>query len=191
MGVTFWIMFCNANVEVKDVFWGFVPRFSAGEVGVAMSLMGCIIMPHNLYLQSSLVMTRRIEACNRKETRRAVTFFRIETAIIVFASFFINMAVIGAFSGISDIKGSADSFLTAADVIKDNMGTFAMYLFGIGLFASGMSSTATGALTGQYTMNGYCKWKINKNVRIVVTRLIALLPCLLIVNYADLSEANF
>lgn len=191
MGITFWIMFCYADIKVVDVFWGFVPQLNADEVGVGMSLMGCIIMPHNLYLQSSLVMTRNIESCNKKETKKAAKYFRIETFIIVIASFIINMAVIGAFSGISDIRDSADSFISAANVIQENLGNFCKVIFGIGLFASGMSSTATGALTGQYTMNGYVKWKINKYVRICVTRLVALAPCLLIVGYADLTSANF
>jgi len=53
-----------------------------------------------------------------------------------------------------------------------------------------MSSTATGALTGQYVMNGYCKYKMNKKLRIILTRTVALVPCLLIVNFAQMSSAN-
>jgi len=148
--------------------------------------------PHNLYLQSSLIMTRRIENLNKKDMKRSVMFFRMETMIIMVMSFVINMAVIGSFCNMdtSSIAGDNFDFVTAGEVLKDNLGKFSQVMYGIGLFASGMSSTTTGALTGQYVMNGYCKFKMNKKVRIFITRTIALVPCLLIVNFAQMNSAN-
>jgi len=149
-------------------------------------------MPHNLYLQSSLIMTRKIEGLKKSETKKVVGFFRLETFIIIFMSFVINMAVIGSFTNIdtSSISGANFDFISAGELLKENLGKTCQVLYGIGLFCSGMSSTATGALTGQYVMNGYCDWKMNKNLRIFITRTIALIPCLLIVNFAQMGSAN-
>ena len=192
MGVTFWINFMRTGVTAGEIFEGFIPTFHANQMGVSMSLFGAIVMPHNLYLQSSLVMTRRIENLTPRETKRTVMFLRIETMVIMVMSFVINMAVIGSFTNMdtSSIAGDNFDFVSAGEVIKENLGTTCQVLYGIGLFSSGMSSTTTGALTGQYVMNGYCKFKINKKVRIFITRTIALVPCLLIVNFATMNSAN-
>jgi Mn2+/Fe2+ NRAMP family transporter len=192
MGVTFWINFMKTGVTAGEIFEGFIPTFHANQMGVSMSLFGAIVMPHNLYLQSSLVMTRRIENLNARETKRTVMFLRIETMIIMVMSFVINMAVIGSFTNMdtSSIAGDNFDFVSAGEVIKQNLGTTCQVLYGIGLFSSGMSSTTTGALTGQYVMNGYCKFKFNKKLRIFITRTIALVPCLLIVNFATMNSAN-
>lgn len=193
MGVTFWVNFAQTNANFKDVMLGFVPTsFHSSDMSVSMSLFGAIVMPHNLYLQSSLVMTRKIEGLKKNETRTAVNFFRIETFIIIFMSFIVNMAVIGSFSNIdtSSISGDNFDFISAGELLRDNLGKTCQVLYGIGLFCSGISSTTTGALTGQYVMNGYCDWKFNKNLRIFVTRSIALIPCLIIVGFANMSSAN-
>lgn len=192
MGITFWINFLYTKPNFGDVMEGFIPNFAPGQMGVSMSLFGAIVMPHNLYLQSSLVMTRRIENLPYKQAKKAVGFFRLETFIILFVSFVINMAVIGSFAAydISGISGDNFSFTSAGKLIEENLGKTFQILYAIGLFASGMSSTSTGSLTGQYVMNGYCNFKINKKLRIVLTRSIALVPCLLIVNLAQVNEAN-
>jgi len=192
MGVTFWINFIYTKPEFGEIMAGFIPSFGPGQMGVSVSLFGAIVMPHNLYLQSSLVMTRRIENLPVEQAKKAVGFFRLETFIILFVSFVINMAVIGSFAAydISSIAGDNFSFTSAGELIKENLGKTFQILYAIGLFASGMSSTSTGSLTGQYVMNGYCNFKINKKLRIVLTRSIALVPCLLIVNLAQVNEAN-
>jgi Mn2+/Fe2+ NRAMP family transporter len=137
-------------------------------------------------------MTRKIENLGQAEKKKAYLFFRIETLIVIFMSFIVNMAVIGSFTGYNtdSISGDNFDFISAGELLKTNLGEGARILYGIGLFCSGMSSTTTGALTGQYVMNGYCKFKMNKKLRIFITRTVALIPCLLIVNYAQLSSAN-
>lgn len=193
MGITFWVNFCYTKADFYDCLWGFVPMsFNNDDMSVSMSLFGAIVMPHNLYLQSSLVMTRKIEGLKKNETRTIVKYFRIETFIIIFVSFVINMAVVGSFSNIntSSISGDNFDFISAGELLKRNLGKTCQILYAIGLFSSGMSSTATGALTGQYVMNGYCDWKINKNLRVIITRIIALIPCLLLVGLSNMSSAN-
>lgn len=137
-------------------------------------------------------MTRNIESLKPHELKKAVMFFRIETVIIIVISFMINLAIIGAFTILNtdNLVESQFDFIQAAYLIKDNVGSTCMYFYAIGLFASGMSATATGALCGQYVMNGYYRMNVNKNVRIIVTRLIALAPCLCVVWFAQVDSAN-
>lgn len=149
-------------------------------------------MPHNLYLQSSLAMTRRIETLHYNEAKKVLNYFRLETFIILFTSFMINMAIIGSFAffNTDEIKGDKFDFITAGELLEKNLGKTFQILYGIGLLVSGLSSTSTGSLTGQYVMNGYCDFKMDKKVRIILTRTIALIPCLLIVNLAQINSAN-
>ena len=137
-------------------------------------------------------MTRKIENLPLKDAKKALGYFRLETFIILFMSFVINMAVIGSFAffNTDEISGDNFDFISAGKLLEKNLGKYSQILYAIGLFASGMSSTSTGSLTGQYVMNGYCDFKINKKVRIVLTRTIALIPCLLIINLAQINSAN-
>lgn len=105
------------------------------------------------------------------------------------------MAIIGSFThmNLASIDGDKFSFLTCAQLQLKNLGAFARIMYGIGLFASGMSSTVSGSLTGQRVLSGFFpdSWMTHHpRTRIFITRTVALIPCLFIVSYATQAGAN-
>ena len=109
-------------------------------------------------------------------------------------SFVINLAIIGSFATYHSQKLEDNfDFIQAALLLKDNLGMIGLVLYAIGLFASGMSSTGTGGLTGQYVMNSYLQSESFQKyplVRCIITRCIAIMPCLLIVWWAEMDAAQ-
>lgn len=135
-------------------------------------------MPHNLYLHSSLVQTRKIERSS-KGIREAIKFNFIDTFIALNMALFVNAAILilaaAAFfstghKGVSEIQD-------AHHLLNDILGTsFAPVLFAVALIAAGQSSTLTGTLSGQIVMEGYLNLRIQPWLRRLITRLIAIIP---------------
>lgn len=115
-----------------------------------------------------------------------IGYNRLETKIATIISFFINVFIIGTatiFSGQSDFVQLKEIGTT----LTMYLGSSASIIFALGLFSSGQSSTIAGVLTGQYIMEGFLNVRINRRVRIIISRLINLLPCLLIALYMDIE----
>ena len=173
------------------------PNFAqAGMLVVAIGMIGATVMPHNLYLHSALVQTRRLQQ-DAPSIRRAVRFNTIDTTIALTIAFLINAAILvlaaivfyGKTSvvaaGGQTIVFSPDSdwirvaHLTLAPLLGT---TFASTLFAVALLASGQSSTITGTLAGQVVMEGFMHWRIRPWVRRLITRTLAVVPAIWIIS---------
>jgi manganese transport protein len=149
---------------------------------VAIGILGATVMPHNLYLHSSIVQTR---AYNRDEKgrRMAVRFATIDTLVALMIAFFINAAILvlsaAAFHGTGN-QGVAD-INDAYRLLSPSLGApLASVVFAIALLASGQSSTLTGTLAGQIVMEGFLDIRVSPWVRRMITRLIAIGPAVVV-----------
>ncbi len=171
------------------------PGFAEKEmIVVAIGIIGATVMPHNLYLHSALVQSRRVDE-NHAGVARAIRFNTIDTVVALSVAFLVNAAILVLAAVVFHGKGSVlvsgreipfndetdwirDAYLTLAPL----MGTaLASVLFGVALFASGQSSTVTGTLAGQVVMEGFMHWRIRPWVRRLITRSLAIIPAVLII----------
>jgi manganese transport protein len=162
---------------------------------VAIGIIGATVMPHNLYLHSALVNSRKLKADN-KSIRRAIRFNSLDTLVALSIAFLVNAGILvmaaTVFHGKSGVQvpgGSYVPFNADSDWIRDAyltlaplLGTsLASILFGVALLASGQSSTITGTLAGQVVMEGFMHWRIRPWLRRLITRLMAIVPAIVII----------
>src|SRR5437868_11473370 len=172
------------------------PRFGhAGMLYVAIGIIGATVMPHNLYLHSALVQSRKLQK-DEPSIRSAIRFNTIDSIVALTVAFFVNAAILvlaatvffGKESVIASggqlVRFSADSdwirvaYLTLAPLLGTSA---ASTLFAVALLASGQSSTITGTLAGQVVMEGFMHWRLKPWVRRLITRTLAILPAVLII----------
>ncbi|RYY11272.1 MAG: divalent metal cation transporter, partial [Cytophagaceae bacterium] len=149
---------------------------------VAIGILGATVMPHNLYLHSSIVQVRQIEQ-TEKGKRSAIKFATIDSTVALFLAFFINAAILvtaaAAFhgKGYEDVADIADAHKLLTPVLGAGA---ASAIFAIALLASGQSSTLTGTLAGQIVMEGFLNLRLKPWVRRLITRLVAVVPALIV-----------
>jgi manganese transport protein len=166
-----------------------------GMLVVAIGIIGATVMPHNLYLHSALVQSRRIRG-DEATLRRAIKFNTIDTVVALSVAFLVNAAilVLAAMTfhgrdGVTLAGGEAVAFGDDADWIRIAFLTLtpllgaaaASVLFAVALLASGQSSTITGTLAGQVVMEGFLRWRVRPWVRRLLTRLVAIVPAVLVI----------
>ena len=166
-----------------------------GMIGVAIGIIGATVMPHNLYLHSALVQSRRFQK-DDKAVGTAIRFNTIDSVVALAIAFFINAAILVlaamVFYGKSSVVvpgGQVVTFGDGTDWIRMAYLTLAPLLgvaaasplFAIALLASGQASTITGTLAGQVVMEGFMHWKLTPWARRLVTRLLAILPAILVI----------
>ncbi len=145
---------------------------------VAIGIIGATVMPHNLYLHSSIVQTRHVVG-SEADCRDAIAFATADTVITLFLALLVNAAILvvaaSAFhaNGHTDVTEIQDAFHLLDPVVGSS---FAALLFGIGLLAAGQSSTFTGTIAGQVLMEGFLDVKIPCWQRRVITRVLAVVP---------------
>jgi manganese transport protein len=164
-------------------------------VFIAIGIIGATVMPHNLYLHSALVQTRKLQA-DDASVRRAIKFNTLDSVIALSLAFFVNAAILVLaallFFGKDKLTlpgGEVVVFDKDADWIQVAYLTLspllgvaaASLLFALALLASGQSSTITGTLAGQVVMEGFMDWKIRPWVRRLITRLAAIVPAILLI----------
>ena len=173
-----------------------VPHFGqAGMLYVAIGIIGATVMPHNLYLHSALVQSRKLQK-DEPSIRSAIRFNTIDSIVALAIAFFVNAAILVlaatvffgkesvTVSGGQVVRFSAESdwirvaYLTLAPLLGT---AAASTLFAVALLASGQSSTITGTLAGQVVMEGFMHWRIKPWVRRLITRLLAILPAVFII----------
>ena len=149
---------------------------------IAIGILGATVMPHNLYLHSSIVQTRAFER-NDEGKKMAVHFAAIDSAGSLFFAFFINAAILilsaAAFHGTGhqDVADIHDAYNLLTPVLGASM---ASIVFGVALLASGQNSTLTGTLAGQIVMEGFLNIRLRPWVRRMLTRLIAIVPAVIV-----------
>jgi manganese transport protein len=172
------------------------PGFAeAGMVFVAIGIIGATVMPHNLYLHSALVQSRRF-GTDDGSVRRAIRFNTLDSVVALALAFLINAAILvlaaTVFHGRASVTvpgGEVVTFSEDSDWIREAyltlaplLGTaLASTLFAVALLASGQSSTITGTLAGQVVMEGFLRWRIRPWMRRLITRSLAILPAVVII----------
>ncbi|MDR3678397.1 MAG: Nramp family divalent metal transporter [Flavipsychrobacter sp.] len=176
-----------------DVAKGFVPSIpNSAALYIAIGIIGATIMPHNLYLHSSLVQTRKINR-DDKSIKRALKLNNIDSAIALNIAFLVNAAILVVGGAVFYVHGHHDvaSLQDAHQLLAPLMGSkWASYLFAIALIAAGQSSTITGTLAGQIVMEGYLRLRINPLVRRLLTRLLAIVPTVIVILVAGDKMLN-
>ncbi|KAJ6398973.1 hypothetical protein OIU77_019683 [Salix suchowensis] len=173
-----------------DVLKGmFIPKLSGqGGTGDAIALLGALIMPHNLFLHSALVLSRKIPNSVRG-INDACRYFLIESGFALLVAFLINLAVISVSGTVCSAQNLSsenadrcgDLTLNSASFLLQNvLGKSSSKIYAIALLASGQSSTITGTYAGQFIMQGFLELKMRKWIRNLLTRCIAIAPSLVV-----------
>lgn len=164
----------------SNVITGFIPTSLDGNaLYIAIGIIGATVMPHNLYLHSSLVQTRKIDR-SESGLKRALKFNFIDTAIALNLAFFANAAILVLAATAFYLNGyyKVAEIQDASILLEELFGKAAPTLFAIALIAAGQSSTITGTLTGQIIMEGHLNLRIQPWLRRIITRLLAIIPAL-------------
>ncbi|MCL7052311.1 hypothetical protein MKW94_024744 [Papaver nudicaule] len=173
-----------------DVMKGmFIPKLKGqGATGDAIALMGALVMPHNLFLHSALVLSRKVPQ-SVKGINSACKYFLIESGFALFVAFLINVAVISVSGTVcsannltaQDAERCSDLTLNNASFLLQNvLGKSSSTFYAIALLASGQSSTITGTYAGQFIMQGFLDLKMKTWLRNLMTRCIAIAPSLVV-----------
>ena len=178
VGISFLTEMFIVKPAMTDVLSGFAPSLLSGNaLYIAIGIIGATVMPHNLYLHSSLVQTRKIER-SAKGIKDSLKYNLIDTTIALNLAFFVNAAIL-ILAATAFYKNGLFQVAEIQDAYKllDNIfGSVAPTLFAIALIASGQSSTITGTLAGQIVMEGHLNLRIQPWIRRLLTRSLAILP---------------
>jgi len=177
------IIFSRPNVA--EVLAGFVPRFeiikNTEMLYVAIGILGATVMPHNLYLHSSIVQTRKYEQ-NAEGKAEAIKFATIDSTAALMFALFINAAILVVSAATFHTRGQHDvaEIQDAYKLLSPMLSVpVASALFAIALLASGQNSTLTGTLAGQIVMEGFLNIRLRPWLRRLITRLIAIVPAVI------------
>ena len=181
IGGCFLIQIVMAQPDAAGIIAGFRPSLPPGALFVAIGILGATVMPHNLYLHSALVQSRRI-GVDAGSKRTACRYNLIDSAIALNAAFFVNAAILILSAAVFHRHGiHVASIEEAHKLLPSFLKSSAPILFGIALLCAGQSSTLTGTLAGQIVMEGYLHLKIAPWLRRLVTRLVALVPAVVVI----------
>ncbi len=172
-----------AKPMAGEVFRGFIPKLQNNEaLYIAIGIIGATVMPHNLYLHSALVQTRKIDR-TEQGIRQAIKFNRLDSTIALNIAFFVNAAILIVAAAVFFKSGNTHvaEIREAHKLLPKFLGNIAPTLFAIALIAAGQSSTLTGTLAGQIIMEGYLSLRINPWLRRLITRLLAIIPALIVI----------
>ncbi|KAG8520911.1 Natural resistance-associated macrophage protein 1, partial [Galemys pyrenaicus] len=220
MALTFGYEYVVAHPAQGALLRGlFLPTCSdcgQSELLQAVGIVGAIIMPHNIYLHSSLVKSREVDRTRPAEIREANMYFLIEAAIALFVSFLINLFVVAVFgqafyqqtnqatfnicanSSLHDYASifPLNNLTVEVDIYRGGVilgcffGPAALYIWAVGLLAAGQSSTMTGTYAGQFVMEGFLKLRWSRFARVLLTRTCAILPTVLVALFSDVRELS-
>lgn len=183
IGLSFLAELIFANPDMRAIAEGIIPSIpNSDALYIAIGIIGATVMPHNLYLHSSLVQSRQIER-TEGGIRRAIKYNTIDSAVALNLALFVNAAIlILAAASFSENHKEVDSIQGAHALLGDVLGyTIAPVLFAIALIAAGQSSTLTGTLSGQIVMEGYLNIRLQPWLRRLITRLIAIIPAVIVI----------
>jgi manganese transport protein len=161
---------------------GLSPSLPEGSLYIILGIIGATVMPHNLYLHSSLVQTRRVSRTADSKSQ-ACRFNLLDSFIALNGAFFVNAAILILSAAVFYRHGIVVTEIQQADKLLEHfLGTQAASVaFGLALLAAGQSSTLTGTLAGQIVMEGFIKIRLRPYLRRLITRLIALLPAVTVI----------
>ena len=186
IGICFAIELAMAQPALAQVARGLLPR---GEIVtnpamlyIAIGILGATVMPHNLYLHSSIVQTRKVLPDDASK-REAIRFATLDSTVALLFAFFINAAILvlaaATFhqTGHQEVADIGDAYRLLTPLLGT---TLASTLFAVALLASGQNSTITGTLAGQIVMEGFLNIRLPAWLRRLITRLIAIIPAVIV-----------
>lgn len=187
-----------AQPNLPALFKGFIPQkqiLNHGQLTMALGIVGATVMPHNLYLHSSISQTRKFKRDDEEHVANAVRFATWDSNIQLSLAFVINclLLILGSalFFGHSEKLGTFSSLYYAlqdSSIAGAVASPLLSTLFAVALLASGQNSTITGTLTGQVVMEGFIHMKIPSWARRVITRLLSVIPVFLCTLYFGGNE---
>ena len=186
IGMAFLAEMLFAKPDLNDVVLGFIPSIpNETALYLAIGIIGATVMPHNLYLHSSLVQTRKFNR-TPKDIKKAIRYNFFDSVIALNLAFFINAAILilaaSTFfkNGLYEVAEIQDAHKFLAPLLGSD---WAPKFFAIALIAAGQSSTITGTLAGQIVMEGYLNFRIAPWIRRLISRLLAIIPALIVIYY--------
>lgn len=184
IGLCFLVEIFFAQPDVASIAKGFVPHIpDSTALYIAIGIIGATVMPHNLYLHSALVQTRKI-GTDERSVKKAIRLNILDSTIALNMAFFVNSAILilaaAVFykSGLNEVAELKDAHKLLAPMLGNE---WASHLFAIALIAAGQSSTITGTLAGQIVMEGYLRLRISPWMRRIITRLLAIIPAVIVI----------
>lgn len=196
IGTCFAINLFLAKPSISGVLLGFTPSpailMNPGMLYVSIGIIGATVMPHNLYLHSSIVQTRIYEQTAAGK-REAIKFATIDSTVALMFALFINGAILVLaaavfhWSGHQDVAEIQDAYKLLSPMLGVSV---ASVLFVVALLASGQNSTLTGTLAGQIVMEGFLNFRITPWLRRLITRAIAIVPAVCIIGYYGESKTG-
>lgn len=182
-----------AKPSLGQVSLGLIPHIpNNAALYIAIGIIGATVMPHNLYLHSALVQTRKI-GTDEVSIRKAIRFNILDSAIALNIAFFVNAAILilaGTVfytSGLHNVASIQDAHKLLAPLLGSK---WAAILFAVALVAAGQSSTVTGTLAGQIIMEGYLHLRLNPIARRLITRMLAIVPAVIVILLAGDSKLD-
>ena len=185
IGFSFIFEMVFAEPEVTKILTGLIPTIpSEAALYIAIGIIGATVMPHNLYLHSSLVQTRKFDR-STTGIKQALKYNFIDSTIALNLAFFVNAAILILAAATFHKNGFFEvaEIQDAHKLLEPMLGNkWAPILFAVALIAAGQSSTITGTLAGQIIMEGYLNLRIQPWVRRIITRLIAIVPAVIVIS---------
>jgi manganese transport protein len=181
--------------DFKAVAAGFIPTTqivtNPAMLYIALGILGATVMPHNLYLHSSIVQTRKIEQ-TLEGKRSAIKFATIDSTVALMLALFVNAAILILSAAAFHSAGAKVAEIQDAyKLLGPMLGTgAASILFGVALLASGQNSTLTGTLAGQIVMEGFLNIRLTPWLRRLITRSIAIIPAVIVIGIYGESGAT-
>jgi len=186
IGACFFAEIVFSRPDVAAALSGFIPRFEVVQntkmLYVAIGILGATVMPHNLYLHSSIVQTRKYEQDDAGKAE-AIKFATIDSSVALMFALFINAAILIVAAATFHTRGQNDvaEIQDAYKLLSPMLGVpIASALFAMALLASGQNSTLTGTLAGQIVMEGFLNIRLRPWLRRLITRLIAIVPAVIV-----------
>ena len=187
IGASFAVELYLSSPSVGGIASGFIPTpeilRNSDMLYIAIGILGATVMPHNLYLHSSIVQTRRYTD-NEESKREAIRFASLDSTVALMSALFINSAILimaaAAFHGTGheDVADITDAF----QLLSPLLGTQAAgLLFAVALLLSGQNATLTGTLAGQIVMEGFLNLRLRPWLRRLITRLVAIVPAIVVI----------
>ncbi|MCB0697646.1 MAG: Nramp family divalent metal transporter, partial [Chitinophagaceae bacterium] len=193
IGGCFLVEMFFAKPDMGELAKGFVPTIpNSAALYIAIGIIGATVMPHNLYLHSALVQTRKVDH-DEQSVKKAIRFNIADSAIALNMAFFVNAAILvlaaAVFykAGMSDVAELKDAHRLLAPMLGSK---WASHLFAIALIAAGQSSTVTGTLAGQIVMEGYLRLRISPWMRRILTRMLAIIPAVIVILYTGEQKVD-
>jgi manganese transport protein len=183
VGFSFLVEILLAKPSLREIGLGFIPVLHGKEaLYIAIGIIGATVMPHNLYLHSALVQTRKI-GTGEARIRRAIKINFLDSIVALNLAFFVNMAILVLAATVFFKTGNTGvaSIKEAYRLLPMLGKNIAPKLFAIALIAAGQSSTLTGTLAGQIVMEGYLQLRMNPWLRRLLTRMLAIIPAVIVI----------